>query len=175
MPRVNTATKNKAGKEIKCGRCGEKIEPGQKYFHYSFRYGGKHVRCSKHYPRPSELTQSKMSGAYAAIEQADDALGEERKNGNAEDIESILETCAEEIEGVRDEYQESLDNMPENFQQGQTGEEIQEKIETLEGFADSLRDVVIELPDEDAEDDEKEKAVEDAFENAENALQEFSL
>jgi len=146
MPRVNTATKNKAGKEVQCGRCGKKIEPKEKYYHFKFRYGGKHYRCSAHFPRPSELTQSKMSGVYAAIEGAEDSIAEIRA-GKAPltDLSSDLESTADEVESVRDEYQESLENMPEPLQGGPTGEEIQEKIDALETFAEELRSAASDI------------------------------
>jgi hypothetical protein len=95
MPRVNARTKNRAGKERSCGRCGKKIEPGDRYYTWSFRYGGTHFRCAAHYPRPSELTQSKLSAVYAATENLEDQL-----SGDFED--------PAEVEAWRDEVRESV-------------------------------------------------------------------
>src|SRR3954464_10047336 len=76
VPRVYTQKKSSRGAERRCGRygCGKVIEPGESYFQFSFRYGGTHYRCAEHRPRQSELTQSKMSAVYAAIEDAGDNL-----------------------------------------------------------------------------------------------------
>ena len=74
MPRVTTRTKNRGGRDRHCGRCGEVIKPGEKYYTWAFRYGGSRFNCYRHHPRQSELTQSKMSGVYAAIESAQDAI-----------------------------------------------------------------------------------------------------
>jgi len=158
MPRVNTATKSRVGKEIMCRRCHRKIEPGERYFYYKFRYGGKYTHCKLHPPRASELTQSKMSGVYAAVEGAEDALALlQKKNGTVEDVQAVLETAADEVESIRDEYQDSLDNMPEGLQGSSTGEAIQEKIDALEEFAQTLRDL------------------DEALSNAEQALGELSV
>jgi len=180
MPRVNVTTKNKAGKKIKCGRCGHEIAPGEKYFHFSFRYGGKRVRCLAHPPRQSELTQSKMSGAYGAIEDVEDAIASVRKGASSlEDLKAALESAADEVESVRDEYQDGFDNMPENFQGASTGDEIQEKIDGLEEFANTLRDVDFETeaPEGEKEEDEDAtaKRTDDACDAAESALGEFGL
>lgn len=197
MPRVNSATKNRAGKQIKCGRCGRRIPPGEKYFHFTFRYGGKHVRCKDHYPRPSELTQSKMSGVYSAVESVEDVIADVRA-GKADpfDLASALQTASEEVESVRDEYQESLDNMPEPLQQGPTGEEIQEKVDALDSFASNLSDAgsdiesewkpqssqegkpkESETPDEESSqaEDKNEQAVDDLCQRAEDALSELGI
>ena len=134
MPKVQEKKKNKAGKPYTCSGCAEKIKPGEQYYTWSFRYGGTYRQHTSHgYPKPSQLTQSKMSGAYSAIEDAETAID------NAEDTDAIkdaLETCASEIESVRDEYQEGLDNLPDSLRDSQT--ETQEKINSLESFKDSV-------------------------------------
>jgi hypothetical protein len=146
MPRVNTKTKNKAGKAYNCDRCGEPIRAGEQYHEWSFRYGGTHRQHASHgNPRASQLTQSKLSGAYAAIEGAEDSISGAT---TAEDIAQALTTAAEEVEQVRDEYQESLDSMGENFAQGAPGEAVQEKIDALEEFASALNDAASEIEGE---------------------------
>lgn len=143
MPRVSAKKKNKAGEPYACDRCTEKIVAGQGYYEWSFRYGGTHRQHTSHgAPKASQLTQSKMSAAYAAIESAEDSIA---GADNVEDIRSALEECASEIENVKDEYQESRDNMPEALQDGPTGEEIGEKVEALESFAGELSDAASNL------------------------------
>lgn len=154
MPKVSTKKKNSAGKPYDCGKCPDLIECGQQYYEWSFRFGGTHRQHKTHgYPKPSQLTQSKLSGAYAAIESAEEQIAQ---FDNAEDIALALENCAEEISGVRDEHQESLDNMGENLAQGSTGEAIQEKIDELELFGDTIADLANDIRGEEFGEDEPE-------------------
>lgn len=181
MPRVNTATKSSQGKEISCDTCHKPIVKGEKYFHWKFRFGGKHTQheaCGR--PRQSQLTQSKMSQAYAAIESVEDILA---TCPDACDVAEALRSAASEIESCKDEYQGSFDNMPENFQSGSTGEELQEKISALEEFQSELESAADECDDidnEDAEDaDEGDEDSDDAstraVDRANNAIGSFSL
>lgn len=183
MPRVNTKTKNKAGKPYNCARCSEPIKPGEKYHEWSFRYGGTHRQHEKHgHPRASQLTQSKMSGAYAAIEDAQDGIEAARKAGDASGVPELLRSCATEIESVRDEYQESFDNMGDNFQNGSPGEEINEKIDALTEFADSCNSKADEAEGDLESDDEAdtegatgEDKVDTICSDAESTLEELSI
>jgi len=106
-------------------------------------------------------------------------------------LASILESTAEEIEGVRDEYQDSYDNLPDNFRDGDMGSEMQEKIDGLDSYASILNDKASEIrglePDEDTDDhspvaegeavepEPKEDLMDAARDLAEEALGEFSL
>jgi hypothetical protein len=170
MARAFSAKKSKAGKPIKCGRCGEAIKPGEQYFYFSVGFrGAKSIRCKDHRPRQSELCGSKMSGAYAALEGATDSVNEAT---NVDDIKSAIESCAEEIGQVRDEYQDSYDSLPDNFRDGQQGEDIQEKIDGLQEFEDSLSGV----PDDiDGIDPDADDVLQEARDIATNALDAFEL
>lgn len=44
------------------------------------------------------------------------------------------------LEEVRDEEQESFDNLPEGLQEGEKGERMQENIDALEEFLDNLEE-----------------------------------
>jgi chromosome segregation ATPase len=174
MPRVAVKTKNKAGKPYGCDRCADEIVAGQRYYEWSFRYGGTHRQHESHgHPKPSQLTQSKMSGAYAAIEEVEQAIS---KAENASDIAAALNDAAQEISGVKDEYQESLDAMPDSLRDSQA--ETQEKIDALEEFENTLTDAASEIeseePDED-EDETPEQNIEDLRQRALDALGEFSF
>lgn len=133
---------------------------GSSYKYVKPRYGARRVRhtdCPMW--RPSELASGKIATAYAAQEDATDALHAlpipEAWSGAEEwvdDVRSILADCASGAGECRDEYQEGYDNMPENFQAGPTGEEIQEKIDLLESWADELEDP--DLPEVPGDEDE---------------------
>lgn len=148
MARVNTATKSNRGKAISCNKCQKPIEVGQEYFFWQFAYSPKrtrHVSCGK--PKPSELTQSKLSAAYAAIESCEESLP---GLDEAADIASALRDCAQEIDNVRQEYQDGLDNMPDGLrdaaENGQTGETMQ----SLEDFQQNLESAADDIEGEDA-------------------------
>lgn len=171
MARAFSAKKSKAGKAVKCGRCGEPIKPGEQYYFFSVGFrGSKQYRCKDHHPRQSELCGSKMSGVYAAIEDADESIEAAKE---ISDIVEALQTCAEEIGAVRDEYQESYDNLPENFQNGDQGNDIQEKIDGLQEFEDSLTSGA--SPDVECVDIERDDPLQEAKDIATTALGEFSL
>ena len=175
MARCFSAKKSKAGKEIKCGRCGAAVTPGDPYFYFSVGFRGvKQIRCKDHHPRPSELCGNKMSGAYAANESLEEAIN---SASTVSEISSALETAAEEIKQVRDEYQDSYDNLPENFQNSDQGQDIQSNVDGLTDYADALENAQSEV---ESLDDEDEKQNEDtplqqARDIAEAALQEFSF
>lgn len=183
MARAFTAKKSKVGKEIQCGRCQAPIVPGETYFYFSVGFrGSKSIRCSKHRPRQSELTGSKLSGAYAAMESVEDAMND--KLATKETIADALESAASDVESVRDEYQDSYDSLGDNFQNGAPGETIQEKIDGLDEFVNELNDAAQEVrdlePSEEAEEGEEQEEPEDdtleqAIERANDALSSFSL
>ncbi len=127
MPRVNQRTKSRAGKDRFCGRCGRKIEVGEPYFNWSFRYGGSRFACKDHRPRASELTQSKLSTVYGAAEDAEDALA----TAEADDFEGIVQAVGETAQEIADEYREAAENF------GGEGENA-ERADELESWAEEL-------------------------------------
>lgn len=124
MPRVHT---KKARKDYP----NAGIKKGDTYFSWSFRYGGKHKSLTP--PRPSQLTQSKMSAALAAGETLEDSI---KSATTLQDLVDALNQAAEEIKAVAEEYEDSLGNMP--TQEGGVAEAMQEKIDGLTEWADSL-------------------------------------
>ena len=70
MARVHhkTAGTRKGGKTWNCGKCGRVIPKGETYLSAAPGWRGPTlVRCTEHPFRPSELTTSNMSVAYAAL------------------------------------------------------------------------------------------------------------
>jgi hypothetical protein len=150
MPKVATKKKNNAGQPYSCERCSSKIVAGEQYYEWSFRYGGTHRQHVAHgSPKQSQLTP-KMSGAYAAVEAAEDAIASAE---SVNDLKAALEECASEIDNVAQEYQDSFDAIPENLQQGCPAQEMQEKSEALQSFSE-------ELTGNDLENFDKEEPVE---------------
>lgn len=146
--RINTvdcARKSKFSR--RCEKCGAEIEPGMTYRYIEPRYGPKRYRCGD-CPRwrPSEMTGSKLATAMAGQEDAADALGAldlyvdaDDVDSVVDDIRSILDDCAQTGDDCRDDYQDGFDNIPYNLQEGDVAQQIQEKIDALERWADDLR------------------------------------
>jgi hypothetical protein len=151
MPRVLEKTKNRAGAERSCGRCGKVIQPGERYLSWSFRYGGTYYRCIEHPPKPSDLTQSKMSGVYAAIESAEVDL----PKTEMDELDDLIHGVGETAQEVADEYREAAEPF------GGEGENA-ERADELEGFADELLSFYAE--------DTGFETIEDARQAAEEAL-----
>lgn len=141
MPRVETKTKIRLGAERSCGRCGHKIEPGEKYRQWSFRYGGTRYRCMKHEcrPRPSDLTQSKMAAVYSAQEEFEDNL---ESIDTIEALEEAVDQVVTTVQEVKDEYEEAAEPF------GYQGEN-QERADELDSWISDLE--TIEYDEDDLE------------------------
>jgi hypothetical protein len=153
MPRVYTKTKNRGGKKLSysCSRCPEPILPGQTYHEWSFRYGPKMRQHTQHgLPRRSQLTMSKMSGVYAAVEEVEDLISAEEFEIEA--AKSAMEDAASTIREVASEYEEAAEPF------GYSGEN-QERYEALDGWADEFEN--FDLPER--EDGESEEDYRDTF------------
>lgn len=63
-------------------------------------------------------------------------------------IEALQKKAAdltEEVEAVKDDMETALENMPESLQYGQRGSEMQERIDLLDTFTDSLTEFAEEV------------------------------
>jgi hypothetical protein len=162
VPRVNQVKRaNKSPGS--CGKCGDVIPAGYPYKHWSFRYGGKHIRCMKPAcaPKAADLTQSEFLRSLAGIqEDLDQARKGYSENSDVESFADELEEIAGRVRELGEECQEKLDNMPEGLQQGQTGELLQERAEACENAASEL-ETAAEEAREKAEDLIDESAVDD--------------
>ena len=122
------------------------VKAGQPYYWWEFRYGG--TRYSATYPRPSQLTQSPYYQLVrSTLEQVEDFDGK-----TAEDFESFRDEIVTLLEEARDMSQESLDNMPEPLQEGDTGQMLQERIEMTEEAIIGIESMDVDDDDEDIED-----------------------
>jgi len=167
MPRVYEKKKFNMGRDYHCGRCGRKIEPGEQYFSWSFRYGGTRTNCADHRPRPSELTQSKMAEVYAAIEGAEDTL---ESAETVAEMREAIESVAEQVQQTAEEYREA----DEAFG-GMGATESAERADELESWASDLEYYDPDEPDEPDEDDDEEEEDDgsDALEDARNEAQDL--
>src|SRR4029077_7595774 len=150
-----------------CGKCGKKIPKDSPYLHWKFRYGGKRIRCTtRPRPRQSELTNSdKLSRCYGAGEAIAAAIDQFRKDGELEDLRSALESAAEEIREVAEEYRDSASNVESGMNGNRMPicDELEEKADNLDGKADEIEQAAGGL-DEFDEDLAKEEAETEAGE-----------
>lgn len=122
---------------------------GEPYYWWKFRYGGKHYSLTP--PRPSQLTQSAyLGGVRALAEEAEDWPIEE-----ASDFEGLRDEVCSRLSELRDEAQDSLDNMPENLQEGDTGQMLQERIDNCDNAESEISGMDFDYEPEDGLDEEE--------------------
>jgi hypothetical protein len=128
---------------VHCVKKARKADPdigiaiGDSYYWWKFRFGGIHK--SKTYPKRSQLTQSSfLSGLWTAQEACDKTLGDGSYHDH-DDVEAAIEELKIELEDLRDECQNSLDNMPDSLKENSSsGQLLQERIDQLEEYVGNL-------------------------------------
>ncbi len=165
MARINYAVfAARKGATLACSKDGAPILRGQRYMWVKPRSAyRKMVRCMSHPFKQSEITTSKMSGVYAAQEDATANLeGLRGTPGDVADLKSELETAAESIREVGQEYRDAADASPTGLV---FGEDLNEKADEIDGAADELEswDADEDEPDFDQCDSHGESDDEDAL------------
>jgi hypothetical protein len=147
MPRVKTKTKSSRGEKYNCVLCSDKIKSGDKYHEWKFRYGGTRRQHAEHgFPKPSQLTQSKLGEVYAAQEVAEEAIAAATE---ASDIADAIREVAQQARDTGEEYREAAEAM------GGAGTENEERADTLEAFADELESEADDMEGQEWEADEE--------------------
>lgn len=134
---------NKARKEQKCSKCGCVIEVGMPYLKATPYRQRPITRCTKCGLKSYETSGSEYVKECGAI------VEDWRENYDLN--ESTADEIASALEELRDQQQDSLDNMPENLQQGDTGQMLQERIDSLECTIDELNNISWEDCESEAE------------------------
>lgn len=134
---------NKARKEQKCSKCGEVIVVGMPYLKATPYRQRPIIRCTKCGLKSYETSGSEYVKECGAI------VEDWRENYDLN--ESTADEIASALEELRDQQQDSLDNMPENLQQGDTGCMLQERIDSLECTIDELNNISWEDCESEAE------------------------
>lgn len=150
MGKIKTIQKSR--KECKCGKCGNVIPVGSKYLRGQLNFNPDIIRCCKCGLQSWEVTTSEYqlnAGAIVYNWKTDHGLGE--------DTPDVL---VRELEQIRDELQERLDNMPENLQNSETAELLQSRIDGLEGAISDLESIDIDTV--------KRDALEEVFEDSDH-------
>ena|SRR5262252_4666361 len=127
----------KGAYQLTCKSCGKPIEIGQpyKWFKQKTTYGG--IKKSYHPDckiPPSHRTTSRMGVIYDAQDTLDFGGCE-----TVEDCQAELQSFAETVREIGEEYAESADNMEDGFgHETYQSQEIRERAEALEQWADDL-------------------------------------
>jgi uncharacterized protein YoaH (UPF0181 family) len=122
-----------------CQKCGKPISAGDPYKWVAIRptprSSRKYKRCAS-CPnwKPSELSSSKLAAIYAVQEDF-----EEYNFETFEDIQSFMESAGDAIRDVAEEYRESAQNIEDGFgHETYVSQELADKADTLEGWADDV-------------------------------------
>lgn len=127
----------KARGEYKCSKCGETIHKGDSYLRGERFRMKPLIACIKCGIKSYELSQSDYVQMVGAI-----CEDWENLYGVSEDTPTSI---CEELESLRDDLQDRLDNMPENLRENsETGQLLQERIGTLEDTISELENIDID-------------------------------
>jgi hypothetical protein len=172
MARINKVTKaRKSETERQCYKCEVEIKEGETYYWIQNRVGNSSARknfCENHPPRPSDITTSdKLAALYAARESVEDAMARTDRDTKRipfdnykSGVASALDEAGSEARSVGEQYRESFDNLPENFQ---SSSDLEEKADSCDSWADTLDDAAAEI--EGIEPEAPEKKNEDGSED----------
>jgi hypothetical protein len=134
------------------------IKKGDSYYWWKFNFGS--LYKSKTAPKRSQLTQSSF---LATLWDLQDNTCFDR-----EDFEGSVSNLIAEIEVLRDECQEKLDNMPEQLQESSSSAEtLRERIDALDNWISDLNGVDLCI-DDDLKDDEREIRIDEIMEELES-------
>lgn len=162
MPRVTSVKRSR--KTFTAGD-GVKIEKGCSYFHWKFNFGPKCT--SSTYPDKRQLTRSGYLISMYDIEDKITAIVTD------ESIEDQIQEVVDELEILRDEQQDSLDNMPEHLQESSaSGELLQERIDSLENTISEFENIDT-YTDEGLKEEAKQARYEEISEEAQNISLEY--
>ena len=127
----------KSRKERICGKCRKIIPVGSPYIKGTINFNPDIIRCTKCGLKSYEVTTSDFIRNVGAIV--------EDWETDFDSVSGVWDDLADNLEEIRDEQQERLDNMPEHLQyDSETGQLLMERIETLDSTIDDLRGISTE-------------------------------
>lgn len=131
------------------------VKKGESYYWWAHMVGGrggpKHYSAEK--PTRSQLTQSAFKSTLYAIQD-----GANAQTPDCEELEDARDGLKDELDGLKDETEGSLENMPDGLKEGDSGQTLQTRIDSLESAIDELDGVDCSFePDETSEDSEDDQ------------------
>lgn len=112
------------------------IKKGESYYWWRFFHQPK--RISKTRPKPSQTTPNEaVSQVLALIERLEEF---DEINWSEDDRDELVG----QLEEIRDAEQDKFDNLPENFQYGQVGSALEERIGLIDQWIDDLGSIDFE-------------------------------
>lgn len=139
MGKVQVITKSR--KEYKCSKCGKIIPAGSRYYKGEINFGPTIIRCTECGLEHWEVTTSDYQLRAGEIVY--------RWRENYDTSEDGIASIISDLEELRDELQDRLDNMPEGLQEGDVGQLLQERIDALDSAISDLESIDIDTIQED--------------------------
>lgn len=166
MGKVQVITKSR--KEYKCSKCGKVIPAGSRYYKGEINFGPTIIRCTECGLEHWEVTTSDYQLRAGEIVY--------RWRENYDTSEDGIASIVSDLEELRDELQDRLDNMPEGLQEGDIGQLLQERIDALDSAISDLESIDIDTIQEDALSDYRSDLdfEEDDSDLDEDSLQDYS-
>lgn len=148
----------KSRKEYTCGRCRKKIEVGQPYLRGDLNFARPVIRCCRCGLQPWEVTTSDYQLSVGEIVYR----WQENYDISQEGVDSMV--C--DLESIRDDLQDRLDNMPEGLQQAETGQLLQDRIDQLDGAISDLQNIDFDDMEDEEMDEDKQSDYQVEIESA---------
>ena len=166
MGKVQVITKSR--KEYRCKKCGKVIPAGSRYYKGEINFGPTIIRCTECGLEPWEVTTSDYQLRAGEIVY--------RWRENYDTSEDGIASIISDLEELRDELQDRLDNMPEGLQEGDIGQLLQERIDALDSAISDMESIDIDTIQEDALSDYRSDLdfEEDDSDLDEDSLQDYS-
>jgi chromosome condensin MukBEF complex kleisin-like MukF subunit len=138
MPRVYHVKKARKDNPV--------VKAGEPYYWWKFAFGPK--QYSKTYPKRSLLTQSNFLSQFYDLQDSFSL--------KADSLEDDVSDLISNLEMLRDECQDSLDNMPEHLQESSdSGMLLTERIENLDMAISEIESIDLSMEDLETDEDSR--------------------
>ena len=133
------------------------VKRGESYYYWTTRMTvGKlwvgHKHYSAGYPKRSQLTSSEFLATMYDIEDRIGSIGVDILGEDRGMMASEIDDVRSELENLQSETQDKLDNMPEQLQEGDTGQMLQSRIDEIDSMTGELDSIDCEDDDNEYED-----------------------
>lgn len=156
----------KSRKAYRCSRCGKDIPVGSEYLRGDLNFSKPIIRCTKCGLQSWEVTTSDFQLRAGEVVYR----WEENYSTDAVDLAETVECLKSDLEEIRDDLQDRLDNMPESFRDSDSGNTLQERIDGLDGAINDLESIDAEFDGDDGDEDHKEEFEDRVKSEIESAL-----